>query len=74
MKRQADRYTGSATGPVTAFRKPGDREELARLERLTGLAFESVPDSLLSPRHTPADDPETGADFRPEPMSRPARS
>lgn len=74
MNRQPDRFTGTLTGSVTAFRKPGDREELARLERLTGLAFESVPDSLLSPRHTPADGTDTDANFRAKPLSRPARS
>lgn len=40
----------------TRFRRPDDREELARLKRLTGLDFTEVPRSLLdAPR--PDDDP-----------------
>lgn len=35
------------------FRLPDDRDELARLKRLTGLEYESVPESLLNRR--PAD-------------------
>ncbi|MFP5440048.1 MAG: hypothetical protein ACLGHJ_01025 [Gammaproteobacteria bacterium] len=34
-------------GSTVRFRLPDDRDELARLKRLTGLDYESVPESLL---------------------------
>lgn len=43
---------------VSGFRKPEDLEELARLKRLTGLEFETVPESLLVPTLQESPDPE----------------
>ena len=66
------------TPGVTRLRKRSDSEELARLKRLTGLDWDTVPQSLLAPgphrAGTPAVDTDTGAECRPEPLSRPARS
>lgn len=38
---------------VTRFRKRAGKEELERLKRLTGLDFDSVPESLVAPRILP---------------------
>ncbi|MFP5383686.1 MAG: hypothetical protein ACLGHG_06415 [Gammaproteobacteria bacterium] len=43
------------TSRIARFRKPGDHDELARLKRLTGLDYETVPVSLVSMA-----DPDTG--------------
>lgn len=45
---------------IHRFRRPGDREELARLKRLTGLDFTEVPASLLG-EPEPDDDPREPA-------------
>lgn len=62
-------------GKVEFFRNTGKREELARLERLTGLQFESVPESLLR-QEAPAGavEGERTAGTALTPRSRPARS
>lgn len=65
MKRRTD--------SVTKLRQPDDREELARLKRLTGLDFGSVPDSLLDPQRDPVAGATDDADTLYRATSRPAR-
>lgn len=50
----------------TRFRRADDREELARLKRLTGLDFSEVPRSLLDATR-PDDDPAHPASPLPAP-------
>ena len=46
---------------VVNFRRSDEQAELARLARLTGLRFESVPVSLVNPGPAPAHNPEPAA-------------
>lgn len=39
---------GIDKGNVATFRKQGEREELARIRRLTGLDYTSIPVSLIN--------------------------
>lgn len=55
MGRQAN------TTHVVNFRCSDEQAELARLARLTGLRFESVPVSLVNPGPAPAPNPEPAA-------------
>lgn len=57
---------------IARFRKPGDHEELARLKRLTGLDYETVPVSLLSPAQADSGASMAGGDDD-YPDSRPLR-
>ena len=53
---------GIDQGNIAVFRKPGDREELARIRRLTGLDYTSVPVSLINRSEHPAEGDLAGQD------------
>ena len=59
------------TTRIARFRKPGELEELARLKRLTGLDYETVPVSLVVPADADPGAGMAGGDDYPD--SRPLR-
>lgn len=62
------------TGSLVRFRRPDDRQELARLKKLTGLDYETVPVSLVSPAHADNGTGTQGDDDYPDSHPvRPAR-
>ena len=81
MKREAsDRQAANRESneqpatKVARFRHGGEQEELARLRRLTGLDFTSVPESLLGHESIPAANAEAGAAGNLRTLPKPAAS